>query len=196
MQDINRIVVVGRLTKDCGSDPNGRDFAYLQNGTCKAIVSIAVNRSKKQGDQYVEEASYFDVVIWGRTAENLKPYLTKGQQILVDGQLIQDRWEKDGQRQSKIYINSELVQLVGGKRDDNQNGYSQSQYAQQYNQQNGYQQGGAPRFQPARNGMEQVQQMAGQPIQTRQPQQMQPRNDGFKEDIPWNSNNDYPDIPF
>lgn len=151
-QDINRVVLIGRLTKDCGSDPNGRDFGYIQQtGTCKATVSIAVNKPKKQGNEWVENVYYFDVVIWGKTAENLKPYLTKGQQILVYGSLVQDRWEKDGQKQSKIYINSESVQLVGGKRDDNSQ--PQSSYAlQNENQQNPFSKpSGAHVFKPVQN---------------------------------------------
>ena len=74
MTDINRVVLVGRLVRDLGNDQ--RDFAYTPNGQARANISIAVNRSRKQGDQWVDEANFFDVTIWGKTAENLKPYLT------------------------------------------------------------------------------------------------------------------------
>ena len=47
LQDLNKLFLIGRLTKDIGSDPNGRDFGYTQSGTCKAVVSIASNLSKK-----------------------------------------------------------------------------------------------------------------------------------------------------
>ena len=73
MTDVNRVNIIGRLTRDIASDE--RSFAYLPNGTARANVSIAVNRSRKNGDQWVDEVSYFDVTIWGKTAENLKPYL-------------------------------------------------------------------------------------------------------------------------
>ncbi|MCR5724778.1 MAG: single-stranded DNA-binding protein [Treponema sp.] len=118
MTDINHIVIVGRLTRDLGTDE--RSFAYLPSGQARANVSIAVNRSRKQGDQWVDEANYFDVTIWGKTAENLKPYLTKGKQIAVDGYLKQDRWEKDGQKQSRVSIVANNVQLLGGKSDGGQ----------------------------------------------------------------------------
>ena len=133
MQDLNKVILIGRLTRDLGADE--RSFGYLQNGTCKAVVSIAVNNSKKTDGKWVDEASYFDVVIWGKTAENLKPYLTKGQQIAVEGRLKQDRWQdkQTGNNMSRVIINAESVQLVGGKREENG---SQSAYAQQYNQQN------------------------------------------------------------
>lgn len=111
--DLNHVVLVGRLTRDLGSDE--RSFGYVGNGQARANVSIAVNRSRKNGDQWIEEANYFDVTIWGKTAENLKPYLTKGKQIAVDGYLKQDRWEKDGQKFSKVSIVANNVQLLGGR---------------------------------------------------------------------------------
>ncbi len=113
MTDTNHVILVGRLTRDLGSDE--RSFGYIGNGTARANVSIAVNRSRKNGDQWVDEVNYFDVTIWGKTAENLKPYLTKGKQILVDGYLKQDRWEKDGQKFSKITVVADNVQLLGGR---------------------------------------------------------------------------------
>ena len=82
MTDTNKVFLIGRLTRDLGSDE--RSFGYIGNGTARANVSIAVNRSKKTGDGYADEVNYFDVTIWGKTAENLKPYLTKGKQICDD----------------------------------------------------------------------------------------------------------------
>jgi len=116
MTDINHIVLVGRLTRDVGNDE--RSFAYLPSGQARANVSIAVNRSRKNGDQWVDEVSYFDVTIWGKTAENLKPYLLKGKQIAIDGYLKQDRWEKDGQKMSRVAITANNVQLLGGKSEE------------------------------------------------------------------------------
>ena len=132
MTDTNHVVLVGRLTKDLGTDE--RSFGYVANGQARANVSIAVNRSKKNGDQWIDEVNYFDVTIWGKTAENLKPYLTKGKQIVIDGYLKQDRWEKDGQKFSKVTVVATNVQLIGGRGD----GTSQPA-------------SGAPHFQPANN---------------------------------------------
>lgn len=111
--DLNKVYLIGRLTQDCGSDE--RSFGYVGNGQARANISIAVNHSKKEGDNYVDEADFFNVTIWGKLAENLKPYLTKGKQICVEGHLKQDRWEKDGQKQSRISIQADNVQLLGGK---------------------------------------------------------------------------------
>ena len=118
MTDTNHVVLVGRLTKDLGTDE--RSFGYVANGQARANISIAVNRSKKNGDQWIDEVNYFDVTIWGKTAENLKPYLTKGKQIVVEGYLKQDRWEKDGQKFSKVTVVANNVQLIGGKADGGQ----------------------------------------------------------------------------
>jgi single-strand DNA-binding protein len=112
MTDLNKVILIGRLTQDCGNDE--RSFGYVGNGQARANVSIVVNRSYKQGDQWVEEANYFNITIWGKTAENLKPYLTKGKQICVEGHLKQDRWEKDGKKESRLNVVAESVQLLGG----------------------------------------------------------------------------------
>ncbi len=116
--DLNHVVLVGRLTRDVGSDE--RSFGYVSNGQARANLSIAVNRSRKDSStgNWVEEANFFDVTLWGKQAENLKPYLTKGKQIAVDGYLKQDRWQKDGQNFSRVTIVANNVQLLGGGRSD------------------------------------------------------------------------------
>lgn len=132
MTDINRVVLVGRLTRDLGTDQ--REFAYTPNGQARANISIAVNRSRKQGEQWVDEVNYFDVTIWGKTAENLKPYLTKGKQIAVEGYLKQDRWEKDGQKFSKVGVVADSIMLLGGKSDNNGGSQSSGGYTPKFSQ--------------------------------------------------------------
>ena len=160
--DLNSVIIIGNLVRDCGA--NERDFAYTQGGMAIATISIASNRSRKQSDgSYANEVSYFDVHLFGKTAENLKPYLLKGQKVAVEGVLKQERWQdkQTGNNMSKIVINANSVQLLGGKRDDNegfnpnvpyqnarqssvnsqQNQYQQNQYQQNQNQsqnQSGY----------------------------------------------------------
>lgn len=94
--DLNHSVLIGRLTRDLGS--SGYDFGYVGNGTAKGILTIAVNKNVKINGNWTEETSFFDVEIWGKLAETLKPYLTKGTQIAVEGHLTQSRWEKDGKK--------------------------------------------------------------------------------------------------
>ena len=114
--DINSVVIVGRLTRDV-------ELKYMNNGNAVASMSIAVNRSKKEGDQWVSEAHFFDVSYFGKGAEAVKPYLTKGKHIAVQGSLRQNRWEKDGQKQSRVVIVADSVELLGGN-GGNGGGYS------------------------------------------------------------------------
>ena len=107
MNDLNHVVLIGRLTQDA-------ELKYTQNGYAISSFSIAVNRSRKNGDQWVEEANFFEVSLFGKAAENLKPYLVKGKQVAIDGELRQDRWESEGQKRSKVVIVANNVQLVGG----------------------------------------------------------------------------------
>ena len=105
--DINHVVLVGRLTRDA-------ELKYTNTGTAIGKFSIAVNRRKRSGDQWTDEVSYFDIVLWGKTAEALNQYLQKGKQIAVSGELRQNRWEQDGQNRSKVEIIANNVQLLGG----------------------------------------------------------------------------------
>lgn len=108
--DINVVALVGRVTKDA-------ELSYTSGGTAKLEFSIAVNRRVKKGDQWSDEASFFNLTLWDKQAESLKQYLVKGTQVAVQGELRQDRWEgKDGQKQSKIQIAVNGIQLVGGSK--------------------------------------------------------------------------------
>lgn len=104
--DLNNYSVIGRMTRDLDE----RAFAYTGNGKARLNISIAVNDG--YGDN--QYTSYFDVVVWGKTAENIKPYLGKGKQICINGRLRQDRWESNGQKNSRVVIVAETVQLLGG----------------------------------------------------------------------------------
>ena len=110
MTDLNSVIEIGRLTRDISE----RDFTYTTGGTARLNLSIAVNRSEKRGGKWADKVSFFDVTVWGKTAENIRPYLHKGKQIAVYGYLDQQRWEKDGVKYSKVVIIADNVQLLGG----------------------------------------------------------------------------------
>ncbi|MDR3333295.1 MAG: single-stranded DNA-binding protein [Treponema sp.] len=107
MADLNHVVLIGRLTRDA-------ELKYTANGQAVCKFSIAVNRRKKNGDQWVDEANFFDIVVWGRQGESVTQYLIKGKQVGIDGELRQDRWEQDGQNRSKVEIVANYLQLLGG----------------------------------------------------------------------------------
>jgi single-strand DNA-binding protein len=133
MADLNHVTLIGRLTRDA-------ELKYTPGGLVISSFSIAVNRRRKNGDQWVDEVSYFDINLYGKPAESLKQYLTKGKQVAVDGELRQDRWEKDGQNHSRIYIAANNVQLLGGN--TGSSNYSNAGgYAPANNNSQGYNQG-------------------------------------------------------
>jgi single-strand DNA-binding protein len=107
MADINHVVLVGRLTRDA-------ELKYTASGQAVCKFSVAVNRRRKNGDQWEDEANYFDIVLWGRQGEALNQYLVKGKSVGVEGELRQDRWQQDGQNRSKVEIVANNIQLLGG----------------------------------------------------------------------------------
>jgi single-strand DNA-binding protein len=107
MADLNHVILIGRLTRDA-------ELKYTANGQAVCKFSIAVNRRRKSGDQWVDEANFFDIVLWGRQGESLNQYLLKGKMVGVEGELRQDRWEQDGQNRSKVEIVANNLQLLGG----------------------------------------------------------------------------------
>lgn len=127
MNDINTVTLIGRLTRDV-------ELKYTQNGKAVCTFSLAVNTSRKNTNGgYDEYANFFDVKLLGKTAENLKPYLTKGKQIAVMGELQQDRWtdQNTQQQRSRVYVLSSEIQFIGGQpQNGQQNAPAQNQ--QQY----------------------------------------------------------------
>ncbi|SEO41034.1 single-strand binding protein [Amphibacillus marinus] len=99
---LNRVVLVGRLTKD-------PDLRYTANGVAVANFTIAVNRpfSNQQGDR---EADFINCVIWRKPAENLANYMNKGSLIGVDGR-IQTR-SFDGQDGKRVYVTEVVADSV------------------------------------------------------------------------------------
>ena len=174
MTDLNHVALIGRLTRDLGTDANS--FAYLPNGTARASVSIAVNCSKKNADgTWADEVSYFDVTIWGKMAESLKPYLTKGKQVAVEGVLKQERWQdrNTGANRSRVVVKALSVQLLGGKSEGDSGGEDFWPQSVPKQPQNGYRQGGQPPRQAQINA----------PAPNAQPQDF--GGEYFPEDIPF-----------
>jgi single-strand DNA-binding protein len=115
--DINKVMLVGRLARDI-------EVKQTQSGKSVARFALAVNRSVKRGDQWENEASFFDMVMWGH--EGLHRYLLKGKQVAVEGELNQNRWEQDGQKRSKVEIIVGNIQLLGGAKDGGSDGSRES----------------------------------------------------------------------
>lgn len=105
----NRVILVGNLTRD-------PELRYTPSGTAVSDIGLAVNdRRKNQAGEWVDETTFVDITLWGRTAEIASEYLTKGSSALIEGRLKLDTWETDGQKRSKLKVIGEKLQLLGGR---------------------------------------------------------------------------------
>jgi len=99
---INTIIISGRLTRDV-------NLRYTPGGTAVAGFSLAVDRSYKKGDEWIQETSYIDIVVWSYKAEQCAEQLHKGSPVLVEGYLRTRTYEtKDGQ-------NRKIAEIVANK---------------------------------------------------------------------------------
>lgn len=110
MASFNRVILVGNLTRD-------PELRYLQSGMAVTDIGLAVNdRRKTPNGEWVEETTFVDVTLWGRTAEVASEYLSKGSSALVEGRLKMDTWQgQDGQKRSKLKVVGEKMQMLGGR---------------------------------------------------------------------------------
>ena len=108
MASFNRVVLVGNLTRD-------PELRYIPSGTAVSEIGLAVNDRVKKNDQWVDETTFVDVTLWGRTAEVANEYLSKGSSVLIEGRLKLDMWEKDGQKRSKLRVVAEKMQMLGSR---------------------------------------------------------------------------------
>ena len=116
MASYNRVILIGNLTRDV-------ELRYLQSGMAVTDIGLAVNEKYKNSNgEWVEEVSFVDVTVWGRTAEVMSEYLGKGSPVFIEGRLKLDSWEKDGQKRSKLKVICERMQLIGAKGQGGQGG--------------------------------------------------------------------------
>lgn len=108
MASFNRVILVGNLTRDI-------ELRYTQGGTAVTDIGLAVNDRVKRGTEWVDETTFVDVTLWGRTAEVAGEYLSKGSPLLIEGRLKLDTWETDGNKRSKLKVVGERMQMLGGR---------------------------------------------------------------------------------
>ena len=112
MASINRVVLVGNLTRD-------PELRQTPNGKSVCTLGLAVNeRYKNESGEWVDKPNYFDIVVWGAQAENCERYLSKGRPVAVDGRLSYRSWEaQDGSKRSKVEVVANTVQFLGSRQD-------------------------------------------------------------------------------
>lgn len=120
---LNKVFLAGNLTRD-------PQLRFLANEKAVANFGLACNRQFRTANgETKEEVLFVDCEAWGRTAELVGQYLTKGRPCMVEGRLKYDSWEdNEGNRRSKILIAADNVQFLGG-RDDSQAGSGESDYS-------------------------------------------------------------------
>ena len=116
MASFNRVVLVGNLTRDV-------ELRRTPQGTAVTDIGLAVNERIKRNDEWVDEANFFDITLWGRTAEVASEYLAKGSSVLIEGRLKYETWsQEDGSKRSKVKVVGEKMQMLGGRGGGSQGG--------------------------------------------------------------------------
>lgn len=108
---MNSVNIIGHLTRDI-------EVRYLPSGMAVADGAIAVNDRIKRGSEYVDEPSFFDLTLFGRTAEIAAEYAGKGSKVGISGKLKQDTWadKATGEKRSKVKIVVDRLDLLGDRR--------------------------------------------------------------------------------
>jgi single-strand DNA-binding protein len=109
MGSVNKAILVGNLGRDA-------EMRFTQGGTAVSTVSIATTDVFTDRDgQKREDTQWHRIVIWGKTAESIQPYLTKGKQIYVEGKIQTREWtDKEGKQVKTTEIRADRVVLLGG----------------------------------------------------------------------------------
>ena len=108
MANLNKVMLIGNLTRD-------PDLKYTPGNQAVCEIGLAVNRKyrTKEGEDR-EETTFVDCEAWGKQAEVLKQYMTKGKPLFIEGRLKLDTWEdKDGGKRSKMRVVIENFQFLG-----------------------------------------------------------------------------------
>ena len=123
MAAINRVVLVGNLTKD-------PELRHTPGGTAVCSLRLAVNSRQKDSStgEWTEKPNYFDVTVWDKQGENCAQYLSKGRPVAVDGRLDWREWDaQDGTKRQAVQIIASTVQFLGS-RGDSEGGGGQPQF--------------------------------------------------------------------
>ena len=109
MGSVNKAILVGNLGRDA-------EMRFTAGGTPVATVSLATTERYKDRDgNNKEDTQWHRVVIWGKTAESLHEYLTKGKQIYVEGRIQTREWtDKEGKQARTTEIRADRIVLLGG----------------------------------------------------------------------------------
>lgn len=104
----NSVTLIGNL----GRDP---ELNHTKSGMAVCNLSLATSDRIKSGDEWIDKTEWHNVTVWGKTAENVAKYLSKGSMAFVRGRLQTDSFEKDGVKHYRTKVVAERVKFLGGK---------------------------------------------------------------------------------
>jgi len=127
MANLNKVMLIGRLTRD-------PELKYIPSGAGVAEFGLAVNRYYNSANgEKKEDTCFLDVSAWGKLGETVNSYLRKGRQVYVEGHLTYNEWQtQEGQKRSRIRVVAETVQFLDSGRSENRADGGQQQAAQGY----------------------------------------------------------------
>jgi len=165
MPNLNKVMLMGNLTRD-------PELRYTPNGTAVADLGLAINRKRKGKDgDWVEETTFVTVTAWGRQAEIVNEYFSKGRPIYIEGRLQLDEWTSpEGQKRSKLKVVLESFEFLSSRGDSGGGGGGG---------------GGGQQQRPRQQQQQQQQRQQQQP-----PRQSEPVYDNGPSDEPFD------DVPF
>ena len=109
MANYNRVILAGNLTRD-------PQLSCLPNNTPVVDFGMAINRRwRGQDGEQREETCFVDCTAFGRQAEVLNEYMSKGRPILIEGRLHYSQWEKDGQKRSRLRVRVDNFQFLDSR---------------------------------------------------------------------------------
>jgi single-strand DNA-binding protein len=109
MASFNKVILVGNMTRV-------PELRHTPSGLAVTDIGLAVNDKRKlPSGEWVDEVTFVDITLWGRQAEVVCEYLTKGSPLLVEGRLKLDTWGEGEQKRSKMKVIGEKIQLLGSK---------------------------------------------------------------------------------
>ena len=109
MANFNKVLLIGNLTRD-------PEVRYTPKGKAIATITLAVNRAwTSESGEKKEEVTFVDVDVWGRQAETIGQYMSKGRPLFVEGRLRLDQWDdkETGQKRSRLKVVCENFQFIG-----------------------------------------------------------------------------------
>ena len=106
---VNKAILVGRL----GADPELRTTG---GGTSVVNIRLATSDRRKEGDQWVEHTEWHNVTVWGRSAENVAKFCTKGKELFVEGRIQTRKYtDKTGADRYSTEIVADNIRFLGSK---------------------------------------------------------------------------------